>query len=138
MIIYTRSHFVRVDQYRQSWQVTNVKQLVAALASRDDKGGALFHITPGDERYPSLAIRVTKDYADVHYFPYDGGPVFRCLGGEGLPEGGWTSFVYQGCDPGTGEETPNEFIVPFATACAIGKAFLRTGERSDAVEWLEL
>lgn len=104
---------MRVEQCRQSWQVTNVKELVAALASRDDKGGALFYITPDNQRYPSLAIRVAKDYADVHYFPYDGHPGFRCLGGQGLPEDGWTSFVYQGCDPGTGEKTPNEFIVRF-------------------------
>jgi hypothetical protein len=116
----------------------SVKELDAALSSRDDKGGALFFISPDEQRYPSLVIRVTKNYADVHYFPYDGHPGFRCLGGEGLPEDGWTSLVYQGCDPGDGEETPNEFIVPFATACEIARAFLRTGERSDAVQWLEL
>src|SRR4051812_8518421 len=108
------------------------------MASRDDKGGALFYITPDEEQYPSLAIRVTKDYADVHYFPYDGHAGFRCLGGEGLPKDGWTNFVYQGCQPGTGEETPNKFILPFATACSVAKAFLRTGQRSDAVKWLEL
>jgi hypothetical protein len=125
-------------QYVKSWQVTNVKELDAALASRDKKCGAMFSISPDDDEYPSLAIRVTKDYADVHYFPYDGHPGFRCLGGEELPEGGWTSLVYQGCDPGDGEETPNEFIVPFATACAIANEFFRSGERSGAVEWLEL
>jgi hypothetical protein len=129
---------VRVGGYRRSCQVTNAKELTAALARRDDRGGALFYITPDDQQYPSLAIRVTEDYADIHYFPYDGHPGFRCLGGEELPKGGWTRFVYQGCDPGTGEETPNEFIVPFAMAAAIAKAFLRTGQRSDAVRWLEL
>ena len=130
---------MRVEEFTRSWHVTNAKELAAALTSRDDKGGALFFISPDDDqRYPSLAIRVTKDYADVHYFPFDGHPGFRCLGGAGLPQDGWTSFVYQGCDPGTGEETPNEFIIPFATACVIAKDFLRSGQRSDAVEWLEL
>jgi hypothetical protein len=130
---------VRVDEFTRSWQVTNAKDLAAALACRDEKGGALFFMTPnGEQQYPSLAIRVTKDYADVHYFPFDGHPGFRCLGGVGLPKDGWTSFVYQGCDPGTGEETPNEFIIPFATACEIAEEFLRSGQRSDAVEWLVL
>ena len=130
---------MRVDEYIRSWQVTNANELAAALTSRDEKGGALFYITPDDDqRYPLLAIRVTNDFADVHYFPFDGHPGFRCLGGVGLPKDGWTSFVYQGCDPGAGEETPNEFVIPFSTACAIAEEFLRSGQRSDAVEWLEL
>jgi hypothetical protein len=130
---------VHVAEYTQSWQVSNAKELAAALTSRDEKGGALFYITPDDaQRYPSLAIRVTKDYADVHYFPFDGHPGFRCFGGVGLPENGWTNFVYQGCDPGTGEETPNAFINPFAIACTIAEEFLRSGQRSESVEWLEL
>jgi len=129
---------MRVGGYGRSWEVTNAKELAAALAWRDDKGGALFYITPDDQQYPSLAIRVTGGYADVHHFPYDGHPGFRCLGGEGLPKNGWSRFVYQGCDPGTGEDTPNKFIVPLVTAAAIAKEFLRTGQRSDAVAWLEL
>jgi hypothetical protein len=130
---------VRVDEHTRSWQVTNANELAAALTSRDNKGGALFHIRPDDDhQYPSLAIRVTKDYADVHYFPFDGHAGFRCLGGAGLPEDGCTIFVYQGCDPGAGEQTPNRFIIPFSTACAIAKDFLRGGQKSDAVEWLEL
>src|SRR5438270_841396 len=84
----TRGRIVRIGGYRQSWRVTNATELIAALAWRDEKGGALFWITPDDQQYPSLAIRVTKDYADVHYFPSDGHPGFRSLGGEGLPEGG--------------------------------------------------
>lgn len=130
---------MRVDEFTRSWQVTNAKELAAALTSRDEKGGALFFMTPDDDQqYPSLAIRVTKDFADVHYFPFDGHPGFRCLGGAGLPKDGWTNFAYQGCDPGTGEETPNEFIIPLATACEIAEEFRRSGQRSNAVEWLEL
>jgi hypothetical protein len=130
---------MRVEEHTRSWRVANAMELAAALTSRDEKGGALFFISPDDDqRCPSLAIRVTKDYADVHFFPYDGHPGLRCLGGIGLPKDGWTSFVYQGCDPGTGEETPNQFIIPFSTARAIAEEFLRSGQRSNAVEWLEL
>lgn len=129
---------MRVEEYTRSWRVTNANELAAAMASRDEKGGALFYIAPDDEQYPLLAIRVTGDYADVHYFPYGGHAGFRCLGGEGLPEDGWTSFLYQGCDPGTGEQTPNKFVMAFAQAREIADVFLRTGLRSGAVSWLEL
>ncbi len=47
---------MRVGSYHRSWQVTNAKELAAALAWRDDQGGALFHITPDDQQYPALAI----------------------------------------------------------------------------------
>jgi len=98
----------------------------------------MFWLTPDDERYPALAIRVSGHLAHVHYFPRDGHPGFRCLGGDGLPEGGETTLVYQGCDPATGEETPNEFIVPFATALSLGEDFFRSKRMSEAVSWFEL
>jgi hypothetical protein len=129
---------VRVDGYRQTWQAEDDESLEAALAWRDDRGGGLFWLTPDEEKYPTLAIRVSGDVADVHYFPWDGHPGFRCLGGHGLPEGGWTTLVYQGCDPAGGEETPNEFIVSFDTACSVAKEFCRTRKMSEAVSWFEL
>ncbi|MFT3883276.1 MAG: Imm1 family immunity protein [Gemmatales bacterium] len=130
---------MRVEEYSRSLEVTDVKELAAALHSRDERGGALFCLTPDEnERYPSLVIRVTKDYADVHYFPCDGHPGFRCLGGVDLPETGWTRFVYKGCDPEAGEGTPNKFIIPFDSACAIAEEFLRSSQRSHAVDWFEL
>jgi hypothetical protein len=49
-----------------------------------------------------------------------------------------TTLVYEGCHAGYGEETPNEFVLPFATACEVAKAFLRTGEKLNTVEWFEL
>jgi hypothetical protein len=105
---------VRVGGYSQTWRVDDDKSLEAALAWRDDRGGAIFWLTPDDREYPALAIRVTGDLADVHYFPLDGHPGFRCLGGDELPEGGLTTLLYPGCDPTAGEETPNEFVVPLS------------------------
>jgi hypothetical protein len=49
-----------------------------------------------------------------------------------------TTFVYEGCDPGYGEETPNEFVVPFSVACAIATEFFRRERMSNAVSWFEL
>ena len=129
---------MRVDRCGRTWQVADDKSLDAALASRDDRGGGMFWLTPEPERYPTLALRVSGEVADVHYFPWDGHPGFRCLGGDGLPNGGSTTLVYEGCDPATGEETPNEFVIPFETALAIAKEFFRTKQMSAAVSWFEL
>jgi hypothetical protein len=81
---------------------------------------------------------VSGDVSDVTFFPADGHPGFRCLGGEGLPKGGFTTFVFQGCDPGRGEDVPNEFVVPFSTALLVAKTFFRDKRMSDGVGWYEL
>jgi hypothetical protein len=129
---------VRVDGYRRSWAVFDEECLCAALASRDARGGGVYWLTSDEQRYPALALRVSGDLADVHYFPRGDHPGFRCLGGHGLPEDGLTVFVYEGCQPGTGEQTPNEFIVPFEIACAVAREFFRTKQMSAAVSWYEL
>ena len=129
---------MRVQGYHRAWQVEDIKALEDALAWRDSRGGARFWLAHNDQKYPALAIRVTGDVADVHFFPEEGHPGFRCLGGEGLLKGGWTVLVFQGCDPGTGEETPNEFVVPFKTACSIAREFFSRKQMSDTVSWFEL
>jgi len=129
---------VRVDGYRQTWQVEDDKSLESALAWRDDHGGGIFWLSPDEEKYPALAIRVSGDLADVLYFPHDGHPGYRCLGGQELPEGGLTTLVYQGCDPASGEQTPNRFIVQFETARAVAKEFFSSKQMSEAVAWFEL
>lgn len=129
---------MRVDSYRQTWEVEDDKSLEAVLAWRDDREGGIFWLTPDGARYPALAIRVSGDVADVHYFPRNGHPGFRCLGGRGLPEGGSTTLVYQGCDPASGEQTPNEFVIPFETARSVAREFVRSWRRSETVSWFEL
>ena len=129
---------MRVDGSYQSWQVANLEDLDAALTWRDDRGGGLFWLTPDDDRYPSLALRVGGCLADVTYFPKEGHPGFRCLGGDGLPKGGLTTLVYQGADPASGEVTPNEFIVSFETAHSVAVQFFVSGQRPDVVPWFEL
>ncbi len=98
----------------------------------------MFWLSHGDQEYPCLGIRVTGDFADVHFFPHNGHPGFQCLGGEGLPVDEMTTLVFEGCDPTTGEESPNEFIVPFSTALSIATEFLLHRRMSDAVSWFEL
>ncbi|WP_157369849.1 hypothetical protein [Zavarzinella formosa] len=129
---------MRVDGYRESWQVADDNDLDAALGFRDDQGGALFWLVPDEADYPTLAIRVSGDLADICYFPQDGHPGFRVLKSVGPPEGGMTTLVYRGCDPASGEVTHNEFIVPFETAHAVAKEFFRSRQMSEAVSWFEL
>lgn len=98
----------------------------------------MFWLRQEGAEYPCLAIRTSGKFADVHFFPEVGHPGFRCVGGEGLPEDGETTLVFEGCDPSSGEATPNRFVVPFETAVSIAIDFFRTGRMSDTVPWFEL
>jgi len=75
--------------------------------------------------------------ADVQFFPHEDHPGFRCIGGDGLPEGD-TRLIYEGADPASGEETSNEFIMPFEIALAIASEFLRTKQMAKNETWYEL
>ena len=129
---------MRVDGNRRTWDVKDAMGLDAALMWRDERGGGTFWLSPDEARYPALAIRVSGDVADVHFFPRHGHPGFRCLGGNGLPEGGFTTLLYERADPATGEQTPNEFIVPFETARTVAREFFHTLQMSAVVSWFEL
>jgi hypothetical protein len=129
---------MRIDGFRRTWNVEDGSGLIHALSWRDERGGADLWLTHEDEKYPCLAIQMSGDVAAVFYFPKDRHPGFRCLGGENLPKGGFTKLVFQGCDPGTGENVPNEFIVPIKTALLIAKDFLRDKRMSGTVQWFEL
>ncbi len=129
---------MRVDGYDRSWQVRDVKELQEALAWRDARGGAIFWLSDDEDKYPAFAMRVSGDLADVHFFPKEGHPGFRGIGGEGLPADGSTRLVFQGCDPGSGEETPNDFILPFPTASSIATEFFLHKRMSSGITWLEL
>ena len=95
-------------------------------------------LSPDGAQYPAMALRISSGVADVHYFPHDGHPGFRCLGGDGLPAGGMTRLVYQGADPATGEDTPNEFVVPVELVGEVAAEFFRSQQMSAAVSWFEL
>jgi hypothetical protein len=129
---------VRVENPSRMWQVDDLQTLAEVLSWRDDRGGAILWLTPDDARHPAMALRISERVADVHYFPCEGHPGFRCLGGDGLPAGGTTRMVYQGADPTTGEDTPNEFVVPAELAAAVAAEFFRSQQMSAAVSWFEL
>ncbi len=129
---------MRVDTGCFSYDVENEQELEELLKKKDRCGGGLFWIAESENSYPYLGIRVTESVGDIHFFPEEGHPGFRCIGGEDLPKSGNTVLIYYGCDPADGEETPNEFIVPFATLLVVAKEFLQSKKLPESVKWLEL
>lgn len=119
-------------------RIKDIDGLMSVLARRDSLGGGIFFLAPDDGDYPCLCMRVSGDVADIHFYPEEGHCGFRCLGGEALPEGGLTTLLYEGCDPALGEETPNEFIMPFAVACRAAAEFLDTGRMPGCASWFNL
>ena len=101
-------------------------------------GGAAFWLAPSPGQFPALAIRVSGEFADVHYFPHGNHPGFRFLGRLELPVGATTLFVFEGCDPASGEAVPNEFITSATTALSVAGAFFDTQKLEDPDSWFEL
>jgi hypothetical protein len=132
---------MRIQGHNREWDADDETALEQVLAFRDDVGGALFWLTDDEDPHLALAIRISGDLADVHYFPEEGHPGFRALAEPSaarVKENQMTTLIYEGCDPATGEETPSEFVLPVSTAIALARQFHRTRRRSPAVSWLEL
>jgi hypothetical protein len=129
---------MRVDGYEKQWSVEVASDLVAILSQRDDLDGAAFWMSNGKTAYPLLAIRISSSLADVHHFPNSGHPGFRCVGGEGLPSNGTTTLRYRGCDPASGEEIENEFVVSFERVRLIAEEFFHSSQMAATATWVEL
>ena len=129
---------MRIDRYDTTWQVNDVEELEGILSSRDSRGGGEFWLADSRESYPCLVIRVSGDIADVHFFSTVDHPGFRCLGNQDAVDDGFTTLVYEGCDPASGEQTPNVFVIPVDTAKSIAREFFRSKWMSNAVSWFEL
>jgi hypothetical protein len=127
-----------IEGHGVAWEAHDEQGIEAVLRRRDSRGGGLFWLSDAARSYPCLAMRVSGNLSDVHYFPCESHPGFRCLGRQDLPPHGWSTLVFEGCDPGDGEECPNEFIVPFAAVLAVAKEFFRTKRMSSSAEWFEL
>jgi hypothetical protein len=130
---------MKVFRGSRSWDVEDEPLLEAALSDRDAKGGAWFLLGDSDQGYPQLSITVSGGVADVHYYPRDGHAGFRCMAPDQLSDvDAFTTFVYEGCDPASGEQVPNEFVVQVDVAMSVAKAFLATRGLLPSVRWFEL
>ena len=127
-----------LEGLNRSIRVETAQALREVLAWRDAGGGAHWWLAGEVGAFPALAMTFTGPVAELHFFAQASHPGFRCVGGEGLPEDGETLLVYEGCDPGDGIQTPNEFIIRSEQAADIAAFFLANQAMSDAVAWLEL
>ena len=132
---------MRIQGHRREWRAADEVALEEVLRFRDRAGGGLFWLRPDDGSYPAVAIRISGDLADVHYFPLAGHPGFRALASPSrrpIYGGATATLVYEGCDPSSGEESPTEFVIPVDTAVSLGREFFRTGTRPSSTPWFEL
>ena len=129
---------MKIEGHHRKWDAQDEDTLERVLELRDDVGGALFWLTHDGDGYPALTIRISGDMADVHYFPGEGHPGFRALAESPARNGQASIFVYDGCDPMAGEETPSEFVLHASTAMNLAKDFYRNRTRSSFVSWFEL
>jgi len=132
---------MRIDGHHRTWSATDEATLAQVLRSRDRAGGGQFWLAHDERPYPAVAIRISGDLGDVHFFPFEGHPGFRALAPASMgPEHGGkvTTLVYEGCDPASGEDTPGEFILPVDTVVALAREFFRTGARPAGASWFEL
>jgi hypothetical protein len=100
---------------REIVPIRDVSDLKNVLSRRDRKNGLEVWFAESLDSFPCIAVRISPPWCDIHFFPYDGHPGFRCLSSN-VPDGGETQFLWQGCDPGDGELVPNEFVVPVEDA----------------------
>jgi hypothetical protein len=130
---------MQIDGHHRHWQVATEAELEAVLRFRDGVGGAQFWLNADDEDFPALAMRVTGDVGDVHYFPAEGEPGWRALAILEGPEKGQTILLrYEGADPASGELTPPQFVLPFATLLDVARSFFRVQSLPASVAWFEL
>lgn len=118
--------------------VRTSEQLRNALSERDRRGGAQFFLVAPEAQYPWIGMRVSGTCFDIHYFPHDDHPGFRCLR-DGTSDGDCdVLFQFDGCDPGDGEVVPASFVVGIERAIEVAEHFMRTQGIRDPRQWLEL
>ena len=133
-----------VTMVRTEWTVFDEEQLRSVLQTRDVRGGAEFWLTHAATcaaelpAYPALNIRLYNESACATYFPDEGHPGFRCCGGFNLDPNGMTTFVFDGCDPWTGEDAPNEFVIDNETAFAVATEYMQNPSLPQSFRWFEL
>jgi hypothetical protein len=130
---------MQIEGHHRHWQVATEAELGAVLLFRDGVGGARFWLNADDEDFPVLAIRISGDVGDVHYFPAEGHPGSRALATLEGPEKDQTILLrYEGADPASGELTSRRFILPFATLLDVARSFFHVQSLPASLAWFKL
>ena len=116
------------------------EELEHILLHRDSRGGGEFWISEVAGAFPCLLVGFSAEVAHVIWFPSEEHPGFRCLCLLDCPtlEGTFTLFVWDGCDPGTGELIPNEFVLDRSIASRVARQFFSSTVLPQGYEWFEL
>jgi len=123
--------------------VSNENSLLALLSTRDACAGGEFWMSDELRSYPCLALIFSGPWGNAFYFPEEGHPGFRCLKADSdpdLPSGAFTTFIWSGCDPASGEEVPNEFVLCSDQTIEVARVFYRDSARAlpASFSWFEL
>jgi len=129
---------MRIEGHNREWNAGDEAELEQILAFRDTVGGAQFWLSHPELQHPFVAIRVSGGLCDVHYFPETGHPGFRALATSPATHNQTVSFVYEGCDPSSGEDVPAEFVLSFSSAVTIAREFYRAQTLPASASWFEL
>jgi hypothetical protein len=128
-----------IEGHHRRWLASNESELDDVLEFRDDVGGAQFWLITAEETYPLLAIRVSGDVGDVHYFPDEGIAGFRALSPpEHREHDDVVLFRYEGADPADGEDVTTRFVLPFSAVVDIARQFFRSQSLPKLATWFEL
>lgn len=121
----------------ESIPIHTERDLQDVMNRRDRKNGLEVWFAESTNSFPCIAVRISPPWCDIHFFPQDGHPGFRCMSNEFLDEGE-TRFLFQGCDPGDGELVPNEFVIPVRDMQAIVWQCMMDRVPAATREWYEL
>lgn len=128
---------MEVWDFNGTHTVHDSSELEEIMQTRSDEGLNEFCLSHEGSDHPLLLISVKGDLAAIHYFPRDGHAGFASIGGGlGLGPRGMTSFATG--SPVNAIEITNDAVIPFSTALAVAKEFLRSRELPRSIKWLEL
>jgi hypothetical protein len=117
--------------------VTNPRDIEAALSKRQASGRNSFWLSHGAELYPVINILVKRDVAYLEYFPSEGHPGFTSVGRSlDLMPGGHTAFFPD--DTNETLQIMNEAVVPFSDALRAAQEFAISQALPKCIQWFEL
>lgn len=129
-----------VDSHRGTEIAESAAALVTLISPFDSKGGGEYWISRIGSEFPCLAMRFTGIHADVHWFGDDQGNMYRSLRPDSASQldGECTRFIFEHSDPSTGEDSPNQFVIPRETAFGIARSFFESTTLPSGFSWYEL
>jgi|SRR5580693_9061754 hypothetical protein len=126
-----------LQDMKGSFQVENSVALEEKLNKRYGSGVNEFWLSHKNDDGAKLAILVSNELANVHYFPPGKHPGYNSIGS--IPEldvRGYSKFSIN--NPDELQWIGNAHVVPFSAAVNAAKEFFERDELPKSINWLEL